>query len=422
MIRILLLAILPLIAIASESPAVIRSGAESMLADERARILRERTAVTARLQAAAQAADTAAAARAAAVAERTALATAVERRRREQDRAVAAVRLLADQAALAARMDPAVAARLPPTERATAAIAALGARIEALAHDIPVRRGIERIAARDGTPREVEVLRLGAAQAVALGDGDARGLLRRSDAGGGWVVSGPWSEPPTGSVVLDPDQTASTAVPHHWSLKRWLAGGRLFIWPILAVLAIGAGLAAVRLIGLRRQGRSGDDLAERAATLAATGHTSEADALLAGRSDPLAQVVRAGLATAGRDRLAREAALEGALVEAGAQLHLHLPTVLVLAGVAPLLGLLGTVTGMIDMFGVIAQQGASDARSLSGAISEALITTQAGMIAAIPLLLLHAWLHRLVDARVTALERAACTMLGIDLQPRPEAA
>ena len=95
------------------------------------------------------------------------------------------------------------------------------------------------------------------------------------------------------------------------------------------------------------------------------------------------------------------------------QLTRGLPAIAVLAGVAPLLGLLGTVTGMIDMFAVISAQGSGNAKSLSGGISEALICTQAGMLVAIPLLLLHAWLARLSDRRAQILEEAACGMLGL---------
>lgn len=64
------------------------------------------------------------------------------------------------------------------------------------------------------------------------------------------------------------------------------------------------------------------------------------------------------------------------------------------AAVAPLLGLLGTVTGMIKTFQVISLYGAGDARALSGGISEALVTTEFGLIVAIPALLAHAWLNR----------------------------
>ena len=68
---------------------------------------------------------------------------------------------------------------------------------------------------------------------------------------------------------------------------------------------------------------------------------------------------------------------------------------------------------MIDLFGVIAQAGSGGAKAVSGGISEALICTQAGMLAAIPLLVAHAWLGRLADRRSQVLEEAACGVLGL---------
>lgn len=69
-------------------------------------------------------------------------------------------------------------------------------------------------------------------------------------------------------------------------------------------------------------------------------------------------------------------------------------TILLLAAAAPLLGLLGTVTGMISAFDVIAQFGTGNARALASGISEALITTQSGLVAAVPGLLLGGILFR----------------------------
>jgi biopolymer transport protein ExbB len=65
----------------------------------------------------------------------------------------------------------------------------------------------------------------------------------------------------------------------------------------------------------------------------------------------------------------------------------------VIAGAAPLLGLLGTVTGMISLFEVITHYGTGDPKILAGGISEALITTQTGLATAIPILLIHNWLR-----------------------------
>ena len=73
--------------------------------------------------------------------------------------------------------------------------------------------------------------------------------------------------------------------------------------------------------------------------------------------------------------------------EAERLLTRHVDTIMVLARAAPLLGLLGTVSGMISTFGSIALFGAGDARALSSGISEALVTTQCGLVVAVPGLL-----------------------------------
>jgi biopolymer transport protein ExbB len=72
----------------------------------------------------------------------------------------------------------------------------------------------------------------------------------------------------------------------------------------------------------------------------------------------------------------------------------HIGTILILAAVAPLLGLLGTVTGMITTFDVISEFGTGNARALASGISEALVTTQSGLVAAVPGLLLGVLLFR----------------------------
>lgn len=79
---------------------------------------------------------------------------------------------------------------------------------------------------------------------------------------------------------------------------------------------------------------------------------------------------------------------------------------------APLLGLLGTVTGMIHTFQVITQHGVGDAKILAGGISEALITTEAGLCVAIPALMLHAFLSRSVKHLEASLESTINSLIN----------
>jgi biopolymer transport protein ExbB len=99
------------------------------------------------------------------------------------------------------------------------------------------------------------------------------------------------------------------------------------------------------------------------------------------------------------------------------KLERNLATLAVLGGIAPLLGLLGTVTGMIHTFQLVTIFGSGDAKLLSGGISEALVTTETGLAIAIPVLLVHSFLARRARTIVGALERMAVAIVN-DLKVR----
>ena len=90
----------------------------------------------------------------------------------------------------------------------------------------------------------------------------------------------------------------------------------------------------------------------------------------------------------------------------------YLPFIAITAASAPLLGLLGTVTGIINTFAMITEFGSGDASMLSGGISEALITTKYGLIVAIPPLLLHAFLSRKARRIINGMESAAVAFVN----------
>ncbi len=94
------------------------------------------------------------------------------------------------------------------------------------------------------------------------------------------------------------------------------------------------------------------------------------------------------------------------------KLERFLPFIAISAASAPLLGLLGTVTGIINTFKLITVFGSGDVKTLSGGISEALITTEFGLIVAIPSLLLHAFLSRKARGVINQMEKAAVTFVN----------
>ena len=84
----------------------------------------------------------------------------------------------------------------------------------------------------------------------------------------------------------------------------------------------------------------------------------------------------------------------------------------ILGMVSPLMGLLGTVTGMIATFQMITLYGTGDPKIMSGGISEALITTEYGLIVAIPIILAHGYLQGKIDGIINTLEEKAITLVN----------
>jgi biopolymer transport protein ExbB len=414
--------------------AAAKAQAEQALAAGRERIFKERTAQMQELQNALSEVERRRKRADAARQERDALGAELTRRRADQEREAAALRQEVDRAVAGARLAPAEVRRLSqeaPKTRAAAAAAALEKRAAALAERISLHVGPESVVGRDGSLGEVVVVRLGEARAVALGQDPAhRGYLTRTADGSAWLVGGP--ELPAGAslgpdgkpvaIPLDPDPAASARAPaRRRTLGDWIRAGRIFVWPILAVLFGGLALAIERIVILRRLAVDPLRLADLRRRLD-RGEINEVRAAVSGRATPLDRIVAAGLEAARQPEAAREALMEESLLAEAQALQRSLGAILVLAGVAPLLGLLGTVTGMIDLFAVISDKGAAAAQSLSGGISEALVTTQAGLIAAIPLLLIHAVLNRLAERRMLLLEQAAAVAQarGATLAPARE--
>ena len=127
---------------------------------------------------------------------------------------------------------------------------------------------------------------------------------------------------------------------------------------------------------------------------------------------PLARAISAGLEFKDRNREDMENALQEAILREIPPLEKFLSTLGMLAAIAPLLGLLGTVTGMINTFHVITFYGTSDPRMMSGGISEALVTTMLGLSVAIPIMLCHTILSRKVETMISTMEEKAVAFVN----------
>ncbi len=123
------------------------------------------------------------------------------------------------------------------------------------------------------------------------------------------------------------------------------------------------------------------------------------------QSSPLGRILAAGLGNASHGRDVMKESIQEAAGHVVHDLERYLNTLGTIAAVTPLLGLLGTVMGMIKVFAEIMAQGTGNASVLAGGISEALITTAAGLSVAIPALVMHRYFVGRIDGIVIGLEQ-----------------
>lgn len=200
--------------------------------------------------------------------------------------------------------------------------------------------------------------------------------------------------------------------PSSWERLR---SGGILVWPILLVGFVALIFSLERFFFLSRVKSNTDKVMGRIIQLVAAGDFQSSLELLENKKGPVFRVLAAGLGARQRTRDVLENVLEEAILKELPRLEKFLPTLQVLAAIAPLLGLLGTVTGMINTFQVITVYGAGDPRMMSGGISEALITTKLGLTVAIPIILLHTWFARRVDVIIGDMEEKSIS-LSIALQ------
>lgn len=135
-------------------------------------------------------------------------------------------------------------------------------------------------------------------------------------------------------------------------------------------------------------------------------------------SSPLGYIMAAGLSNSSTREGMKES-IEEAAVHVVHDLERYLNPLGTIAVISPLLGLLGTVLGMIQIFSDIMLKGTGDAQILAGGISEALVTTVAGLVVAIPALIMHRYFQRRVDGIVLQLEQQAQKLVDALHSDRP---
>jgi len=195
----------------------------------------------------------------------------------------------------------------------------------------------------------------------------------------------------------------------------WLViqkGGYL-MYPIALCSIFALGIFLERLwtyIKVRKEFR---ELAHQVEPLVAKDHREDAITVCHKSNSPLAQVFLAALRAAGRSREQIKAVVEETGRREAAPLQRFLGLMGTIATISPLLGLLGTVLGMIRAFNVIASQGMGTPATLGGGISEALVTTAAGMTVAIPVILAHRYLSSKLDQLIIEMEEYSLRLVDL---------
>ena len=190
------------------------------------------------------------------------------------------------------------------------------------------------------------------------------------------------------------------------------AGGWL-MWPIVACSVFATALIIDRALTLRRSRIMPENLVTRIWHLHRAGKLSAERIREIRHGSPLGRMLAAGLVNRNHSREVMKEALSDAGRHVVADLERYLNALGTIAAVSPLLGLLGTVVGMIKMFSVIMNAGVGNPSLLAGGISTALLTTAAGLFVAIPTLLAHRFFEGRVDRLAIEMEAQALRLVEV---------
>ncbi len=185
------------------------------------------------------------------------------------------------------------------------------------------------------------------------------------------------------------------------------------MWPILACSVVALAIILERAWALRRSRVLPTRLVKALRVWAKVGKIPQDGFDRLSVRSPLGRIVVAGILNRARGREIVKESIEEAGRHVVYELERFLNTLGTIAAISPMLGLLGTVYGMIDIFTVISTHGTGQGERLAGGIATALITTAAGLTVAIPSLLFYRYFRGKVDELVIAMEQEALLLADV---------
>ncbi|MGK7346747.1 MAG: MotA/TolQ/ExbB proton channel family protein [Candidatus Nitrospinota bacterium M3_3B_026] len=205
-----------------------------------------------------------------------------------------------------------------------------------------------------------------------------------------------------------------------WLVAVFRKGG-VVMWPILLCSILALMIAMERAFSLRPGSVIARDFLDDVKLLASKGDFKRALKICSAYDSPLSRIVQAGLARGWFGILEVERAIEAAGAREAARLTARLRGLGVLANLTPMLGLLGTVIGMIKAFNVISESGTGNPGLVASGISEALITTATGLIVGIPSLAAYHFFRSKADRLIREMEDISLSFVE-DIQHAVESA
>ena len=196
-------------------------------------------------------------------------------------------------------------------------------------------------------------------------------------------------------------------------MPDWFQHGGFVMWPLLVCSVAGLAIILERCWVLRRQRLVSAALA---AAIERRGPEKESldrvQAVAEIDQSVLAEVVRVAFEHAGAGRAANVEAVQALARQVVGRMERGLTTLGLIAELGPLLGLLGTVNGMLHLFADVASKGMSDPTQISAGISEALVATFTGLSIAVPALIAYMYLRRRIEMLVLEMERHVDELLA----------
>lgn len=196
-------------------------------------------------------------------------------------------------------------------------------------------------------------------------------------------------------------------------MYQFVMKGGYLMYPIILCSILTLAILFERLFALRRSRIIPEKFIIEVSDLVRQQRMEDALTQCRLNDSSISRILMAGISRHDKSRQQVKEAIEDIGRLEAANLERFLNILGTIAGIAPLLGLLGTVTGMIKAFSVISHAGIGNPQMLAGGISEALITTAAGLTVAIPAFVFYKLLRSRVDKRILRMERVSIELLDL---------